>query len=606
MPYAFLLFLTVLFLGMFDRTHAQAGLYPKLDQYLNGLILPEEGFRSGEEKLLFLTEHLHDSNLYYALAKDLSALPRKSPELRAALHKKVLQCLLHQQTYRQQYFQGILMGLMENDAYAKQDLAPFLEAVAADDSKWRDSSYLASIALGPVANSGLLFSVPEKLRILAYKYLLAIQPGHSGAISFFRDYPKKPNGQPFRYCFIARDNEWSGTGLVNELGEWLLPPFYSFGDGQAVFRDSIALFRLDGYQLQEYNNWIDRQGRILAPGFVSGAGPFIAGKAQYKDGSTIRFLDKKGKTIDLPESQSLRFLPNGYSYFTEKDSVIVTDDTGKRLVARNKKYRYLILHEQDGLISYGSTAGYPGSGAYGYMNLKGQILTEPLFATSSDWGYSTNNFGQWDVMSLPLEGHKVGLVNRKFETLIPFEYDYILVVNRKFVIAKKGPSYYLFDHSGKQLQQPVPEAFTGYGTRYSGSFGIWFGKDFRRLVDEDGQLVKGLENVPAGETQNGFYILKKELWGVVDNQMKDVVPPFYDEIIFVSDHVILVKKDGRFQTIDIKTGDIFALPYCLGENAERKWYKESLIVFKVNGKSGVVGTDGALVLPFLYHEVLLP
>lgn len=603
--FLFYFFSKVFSQGGFEKEEMrQAG-----DTYLKKAGKKPSDFSSENEKNIYLVRHLHEMEGYYSFSTGISKLKNKSPELMEALRERVLQCLLHLEINRNHHNRGILKALLENSSDLEREYLPFLEELAKGDSRLQTPKYLKKIAIEKIPDPGSLFDLSKKIQILANKYLLLIQPDHKDATNFFIHYPINKSNKKQSHYFTAQDNNWSGYGIVNEHGEWILPPFYEIGEGATIFHDGFAEVRVIPEYFKSnkaiYGNWIDPNGKFLLPYFVGNSRNFITGKARCEIDGKVKYLDRNGNFLDIPNPENLYFLKNGYAYRLENEKTYLLDDQGKILRTLDKKYWHIFLKPEDNLISYGSGNGWPGDGWFGYMNLQGNILTEPIYYTSSDYDFNSGSFDGKDIMVLSMEYQRVGLVNRQFQTLIPFSYDDIRIINQKYVVAKKGNGYSLFDHSGKMVAKKTPEWFKqGYYVIYDGPLGIAEKNDESyTIIDEDGQLVKELEHFEANALKHGFISLKKGKWGVLDYQFKEVLPFIYDRVFLISEEVILTELNNRFQCHNVHTGKI----QDLGENLEIGKYgpdhnKEYMVV-KMKGKSGIASLNGEIILPVEFQSI---
>ena len=180
-------------------------------EYLRKMNISASSFSSEEEKLLYLVNHIHEIDTYYYLASDLSKIKDKSIEFKEALKRKIIQCFIHCSTPGK--YTGILTGIFENSPDIETEYLHFLEKIVAPNSVFLEIDYLKSIALSHLIESGsLLFSIRDKVELLAYKYLLKIDPNHQAAVDFFVNYSRKITVSRGRLYFIVIENVlvWSG------------------------------------------------------------------------------------------------------------------------------------------------------------------------------------------------------------------------------------------------------------------------------------------------------------------------------------------------------------------------------------------------------------
>jgi hypothetical protein len=138
--------------------------------------------------------------------------------------------------------------------------------------------------------------------------------------------------------------------------------------------------------------------------------------------------------------------------------ISITNEAGTIIVELDKKNKNIKLLSEDNLIAYGYDTAHREV-RYGYLDLDGNILTDAIFWADGDGGYRPQSFKGKDILAIQTDYDSYGLVNRNFDTLIPFDYDKIKVVNDKYVVAEKYGDSYLFDVNGKFISNEVPEAF---------------------------------------------------------------------------------------------------------------------------------------------------
>ncbi len=158
------------------------------------------------------------------------------------------------------------------------------------------------------------------------------------------------------------------------------------------------------------------------------------------------------------EKKYLRKSEEGILISRHETGISITDEAGTNIVELDKKYINIKFLPEDNLIAYGYDTAHREV-KYGYLDLDGNILTDAIFWADGDGGYRPESFKGKDILALQTDYDTYGLVNRKFDTLIPFDYDKIKVVNSKYVVAEKHGGFFLFDINGKFISNEVPEAF---------------------------------------------------------------------------------------------------------------------------------------------------
>lgn len=158
------------------------------------------------------------------------------------------------------------------------------------------------------------------------------------------------------------------------------------------------------------------------------------------------------------EDKYLQKSEESISVSRHETGISITNEAGTFTVELDKKYKNIKLLPEDNLIAYGYDTAHREV-KYGYLDLDGNILTDAIFWADGDGGYRPKSFKGKDILAIQTDFDTYGLVNKNFDTLIPFDYDKIKVVNSKYVVAEKYGDCYLFDINGKFISNEVPEAF---------------------------------------------------------------------------------------------------------------------------------------------------
>ena len=103
-------------------------------------------------------------------------------------------------------------------------------------------------------------------------------------------------------------------------------------------------------------------------------------------------------------------------------------------------YPDLAVLEKDGALLL--TVLYPWleNGKYGYINQEGRLIINCLYDEASAF---------YDGAAIVASSGKMGLINKKNETLTPFVFDEIFDPQQRTFIAKKDERYGVLNHLGK-------------------------------------------------------------------------------------------------------------------------------------------------------------
>ena len=218
----------------------------------------------------------------------------------------------------------------------------------------------------------------------------------------------------------------------------------------------------------------------------------------------------------------------------------------------DNKYEYFYFIPGDNLIAYGIYLD--NRVEYGYLDIEGNQLTETNFYTNRDGMLTPASFRGKETMMLKTYPNNFGVVNRDFETIIPFEYPHIRIINKKYIVGKKNDETFLFDTYGNLLSKEIPEMFNGYGFEFKGKNGIAYFNNKSYVIDEEGNEIecfKGYDIICFRGRKTtciefGNIILKNDesKYGLLSLQCEETLPIIHDELLFLSENLVLAKKRG--------------------------------------------------------------
>lgn len=143
---------------------------------------------------------------------------------------------------------------------------------------------------------------------------------------------------------------------------------------------------------------------------------------------------------------------------------------------------------------------------------------------------------------------KWGLINRRFESIAPFEYDDVVrddanICSRKGVIfLKKNQSYYMIGMDGKKI---INDKFDGAHLFYSDYAAVKKG-DKWGFIDRDGKTVIDFKFDDASSYASGIAAVKQgDQWGCIDKSGKVLLDSDYGHAMITSDNGVVVLKIGE-------------------------------------------------------------
>ncbi len=574
------------------------GSTKRIEEYLQSMNKSLYEFSSVENGLLYLAEHLEESNRYSDLAKDLSKIRSKPSILKESICRKILQCFVHFRLHNYHPFTSILDGLFEDLSDFTNEYRSFLEEIVAEDCPRRSINYLESIMLFNEENQSVLFSIQDKVKILAYKYLLKKDPQHNGAIKYFLEFDKNRKISKYNHYFGVEENDWSGKGIVNEHGEWVLPPLFDISYGSNYLREGAVAFCV----VPGYGNWVKPDGKYILDYLVPKPGVFSGGISRYYDYRNPKYVNIHSESLKDLEGKKFSYLANGYSVEATDYSVWLRGKDNILLARLEKDFWDVRYFPKDNLITYGRMTGREGR--YGFLDANGVKITDAIFFTSWDTNSVHYSFGGKELLVLCKDTCSYGLVNRRFEVLIPFEYEKLSIVNSKYVIGQKGNDWYLFTTQGEIIAWEVPEAFQSTSIKYEGETGMISTKSGKSIVDVDGNPVAFFEKYEIHDFHKGYIILKgtNAKYGVYNVLCQEILPCDYDEIRIVSKELLIVRVDEQYMIINLSTKEKFEFPRDCQPFKFDIYFTEPFIRVVKDGKAGILNSRGEWLFPFLFFR----
>ncbi len=425
---------------------------------------------------------------------------------------------------------------------------------------------------------------------------------------FTMDYPDYPfkseilkdfNLLQTKYYPIQENGKW---GFTNEYGEKVIRPEY----------ESVGEF-IEGYAVVQKNDkygYINKTGNVVIKLIYDDAEAFEEGYAVVAKGENYGLIDKNGH----------QFLPFIY------DAISIGDDD-RILVSKNEKYGYLNIRGELAIPYVYDLAGDFENG-YAYVGKNGKMgiinhLGKEVLPITFDWVENFENglarfrqddfFGladkkgniivqsQYKYLGKPkqnrllaIKGGKVGYLNSKGETVIPFDFDEYPGVQKasefennlaKVVFKKKVG---LIDTLGKYAIPPqyneiklLTKELAAVNTNNKWFFynlpkRLAYGNGFENIYTEQDSLIRFMDKALMGfvdisgrvvipatyqsaeDFKGGFSIVSKDgLIGIINKQNEKVIPLSYSKIEYISPKVVALYVDGELnQYKNLKTGKV--------------------------------------------------
>ena len=303
-------------------------------------------------------------------------------------------------------------------------------------------------------------------------------------------------------------------------------------------------------------------------------------------------LTELRRLCDLAEKRGYA-LDDKYSwkgfYIAEKDDKNgIVNSNGEIIIPF--KYSYLSDLDEDG-VCMASTNGWE-TDYFIMIGEDGTVFSPDQFIL---WDYFDKESG---LQRAQIRFDKCGIVNRKGEIVIPFEYKYIFDIKDGCVVAEKNNKFGIIDMANNVL---VPFVYNSLNQYDNGIF-VAKKRKYYGLINKNGEIIAPFKFNEIYEFRNGLAVVQKgEKWGIIDENGNNIIPFKYDDIwSFYDRDKARATKDGKYGWID-KKGDT-VIPF---EYEPISGFLNDLCLARKNGKLGYISFDGVEVVPFIYDNILL-
>lgn len=261
---------------------------------------------------------------------------------------------------------------------------------------------------------------------------------------------------------------------------------------------------------------------------------------------------------------------------------------------------------------------------WGLINAKGKVIHKPQYEAMSafdTYGYATVQ-----------KNGKVGILNNQAKSILPVHFEDVRILDSLLFSIKKKEGWVLIDQKRKQLISGHYQEIRKFAD------GLFLLKENNRwgLAKEDGTIIsapKFAEIQQVNAQQFLVYNTKKQK-GVLHESGRLLLPPAYDELLFLKNGLILAKSNSQWEILDrngrtktqvrykafdfmsdhylrLYTYDathLFSLP-CQRVIAEEKVNNflplaSNFVMLKKQGKIGLIDFCGEKVLSAIYDEIL--
>lgn len=298
-------------------------------------------------------------------------------------------------------------------------------------------------------------------------------------------------------------NHYDGQyGFINSKGKLITD--FSFGYANDFSNELAAVNKNKRW------GFIDTTGQLVIPFQFDNIHHFQSEGCIALLGGKWGLIDRNGKWKLENKFQSLSDFAFGLAVATTKSGLVFKDEhkfiidvNGNKIVDLPKEWEWF-KPISDKLILVGTSSGYPGDRTFGFMNLQGQIITQPQFYTDSDSLFDTGDFKEGMLIVRNKEG-LYGFVNDNGGLAIPLQFQSATSFHEGVAKVSLNDKVFYVDKTGKKINHNEPD-------------------EIKRPFDEVLSFSEGLAVARQGK-----------LWGVIDDNNKIIIDFKFQKRIWRTD-----------------------------------------------------------------------
>jgi hypothetical protein len=243
------------------------------------------------------------------------------------------------------------------------------------------------------------------------------------------------------------------------------------------------------------------------------------------------------------------------------------------------------------------------SNKYGFMDYKGQLLTDVMFDDISssnplfNEGYGLEYLMSWinDDLIAVNKDDKWGFINIKGKQITSFNFDEVGFFKEGLAAVKRNDKWGFINTKGKLI---TDFKFDEVQSFREGLAAVKR-NDKWGFIDTNGKLITNFEFDTFSTFYNGFSGVRKgDKWGFINTKGKQTTSFNFDEVYSFTDSFAAVKRNGKWSFINRKGKLITDLEF-----DKVMFFKEGFTGVRKNGKWGFINTNGKLITDLEFDKV---
>ncbi len=342
----------------------------------------------------------------------------------------------------------------------------------------------------------------------------------------------------------------------------------------------------NGLAIVGYNNAygvIDKHGKVKIPFNFDAVSNFESGRAIVEKEEKLGMIDRNNKEILPTEYEDIGEVSEELVYFLKEEKYGYCNRMGEVVIGEHFNEAYS-FSKGNALVEV--------DGNQAIIDTKGNYIFEPRFEKLHQLTDSLYSFSQDDLK---------GIISVNGKIIVEPIYDEIGTFNAGLALVASGDTVRYINQLGQVIIDKNFKTFANY--LFKGEFNdgkaIVFRKGKYGKINAKGEIVTEIEhdNLGVGEKYTPF--MKKELWGLLNEANKVVIPPTYSSLDVIDNRFVVAGEEDSLGLLDLKGNKL--LPFAFQDISV---LKDNFVKVKQDGMYGIYKLD-KLLLEINYYQIRL-
>lgn len=363
-------------------------------------------------------------------------------------------------------------------------------------------------------------------------------------------------------------------GFIDEHGNVTIEP--NFQDAEN-FNEGLALVKLEG----KYG-FVNKAGKLVIAAEYDDALAFNEGHAVVELKDKLGMINRNGEFIIPPRYEDLGNLENGFTYFLLDSLYGYFDAKGIERI-KPKFTEAFDFENGKAIVSRGDY--------YGLIDVFGTTFIAMKYQGLRHYH---------EDIYMAMQNDFWGLIKINGDTILPFVYDYIGKLSDNRILIEKNGEFSYTDLKGNLLLTtwiPVYSEFKQLATFKNGYAKIKFAEKYN-LIDTTGKKLFTQPKENIGDYSSLIAVYKGDKWGYVNPAGAQIIPFSFTWANSFDGNFAIAGNDPFLGLIN-KQGQYVINPYF----EQLTFLNDTLIIAKSLGNYGIISISGDTLLNFAYLSI---